>query len=628
MSDPKESPKTNAASSKSLIVRFLDFIEWMGNKLPDPAVLFLVGLFAVWGMSAIFSTMTFTETMPGASEPIKVVNLISLEKGADFLSRMVEIFVGFHPLGVVLVALLGVGVAEKSGFINAVLKTMLIATPKSLLTPMLILVAVVSHTAADAGYVLVIPIGGVMFYAAGRHPLAGIAAAFAGVSGGFSANFIPSGIDPLLAGFTQAGAEQVDSAYAVNPLCNIYFTAASSILIVLIGWFQTDWVIEPRLKNTPVDGNPDDMPTLDDLSDAEVTGMKCGMLSVLVGAILLVLWAFPQNSTLRDSLGQLDSYKNTEVQYGIEFMNSDAEANAGEGDASEMDEDLSSRPPKIVSVAGPAKTAHLLIDDLVTKVGSTSVATIREARDAFENLKPDVPVVVAVKRGESEIYAAFEAKPVPGAPMMNAIVPIIFLFFLIPGLVHGYVSGRFGNHRDVVKGMSQTMETMGYYLVLVFFAALFIDAFNTSHIGKLIALKGANFIKESELPAAVTIMGIIFLSAAVNLLVGSASAKWAMLAPIFVPMLMLLGISPEMTQAAYRVGDSTTNIITPMMPYFPLVVVFCQKYVKSTGIGTVAAMMLPFSITFLVTWAIFLLIYWQIGVPLGVDSSYTFSMPT
>ena len=264
----------------------------------------------------------------------------------------------------------------------------------------------------------------------------------------------------------------------------------------------------------------------------------------------------------------------------------------------------------------------MLIDDLVTKVGSTSVATIREARDAFENLKPDVPVVVAVKRGESEIYAAFEAKPVPGAPMMNAIVPIIFLFFLIPGLVHGYVSGRFGNHRDVVKGMSQTMETMGYYLVLVFFAALFIDAFNTSHIGKLIALKGANFIKESELPAAVTIMGIIFLSAAVNLLVGSASAKWAMLAPIFVPMLMLLGISPEMTQAAYRVGDSTTNIITPMMPYFPLVVVFCQKYVKSTGIGTVAAMMLPFSITFLVTWAIFLLIYWQIGVPLGVDSSY------
>ncbi len=212
----------------------------------------------------------------------------------------------------------------------------------------------------------------------------------------------------------------------------------------------------------------------------------------------------------------------------------------------------------------------------------------------------------------------------PPAPLMNAIVPLIFFLFAVPGLVHGYVSGTFKSHRDAIKGMTKAMELMGYYLVLVFFAALFIAAFSESGIGNLLAIKGANFIRNSGAPPAVTIIGIIFLSAGVNLLVGSASAKWAMLAPIFVPMLMYVGLSPELTQAAYRVGDSTTNIITPMMPYFPLVVVFCQRYVRETGIGTVAAMMLPYSIVFLMTWTLFLLGYWALGIPLGIQAPYVY----
>ncbi len=211
---------------------------------------------------------------------------------------------------------------------------------------------------------------------------------------------------------------------------------------------------------------------------------------------------------------------------------------------------------------------------------------------------------------------------------MKSIVPLIFLLFIIPGLVHGYVSGTFKSHRDVVAGMTKTMETMGYYLVLVFFAALFISAFSKSNIGVLLAVKGATFLKEQEASAPVTIVGIILLTGCVNLLVGSASAKWAMLAPIFVPMLMLVGISPELTQAAYRVGDSTTNIITPMMPYFPLVVVFCQRYVKDTGIGTVAAMMLPYSIVFMICWTLFLLAYWALGIPLGLQAPYEYMMAT
>ena len=519
--DPKLPRTDSIDKSVGILVRVLNRIEKMGNRLPDPAVLFLMGMVATWILSRLLSRVTFTEIDPRTQQSLEVVNLLSLSYFAQFLAGMVKEFVEFPPLGVVLIALLGVGVAEHSGFIDACLKSLLKLTPDKLITPMLLLVAIVSHTAADAGYVLVIPIGGVIFYAAGRHPLAGIAAAFAGVSGGFSANFIPSGIDPLLSGITQPAAMLIDAERAVNPLCNILFTGVSSALIVAVGWFLTDVIVEPRLRGTKVDGDPEDMPQMEALSHRDQVGMWCGLATMLIAVLLLAIWAWPASSALRAEDGSLTSYK-------------------------------------------------------------------------------------------------------PPARLMQAIVPLIFLLFVLPGIVHGFVSGKFKSHRDVIKGMTHSMETMGYYLVLVFFAALFIAAFRDSNIGVLIAIKGATFLKESGAPPAVTIVGVILLVAIVNLLVGSASAKWAMLAPVFVPMLMLVGLSPELTQAAYRVGDSCTNIITPMMPYFPLVVVFCQRYVKDTGIGTVTAMMLPYSVVFLVTWSGFLLTYWWLGIPLGLQAPYTY----
>ncbi len=304
----KESKTSETAKSRNFIVRALDLVEWLGNKLPDPAVLFLIGLIVTWILSAWLSGMNFTEIDPRSNQPVEVINLLTLGQFAEFLSGMVKSFTDFPPLGVVLVALLGVGVAEHSGFINACLKNMLAITPKMLLTPMLILVAIISHTAADAGYVLVIPIGGVMFYAAGRHPLAGIAAAFAGVSGGFSANFIPSGIDPLLSGLTETGVIILDPERPVNPLCNIYFTAVSSILIVGLGWFLTDMVVEPRLRGTVIDGDEDEIPKFEALSSRDVTGMWLGILSIVVGLVLLAWWAYPQDSALRDATGALTSY--------------------------------------------------------------------------------------------------------------------------------------------------------------------------------------------------------------------------------------------------------------------------------------------------------------------------------
>ncbi len=501
---------------------FLGWVEWAGNKLPDPAMLFVWALFITWVASALLAPMDFSEDIdPRTNKALEVKNQLTGEALTVFMSRMVETFVGFPPLGVVLVALLGVGVAEHTGFIGALIKSMLSVTPKFLLTPMLIVVAIISHSAGDTGYVLVIPLGGVIFYAAGRHPLAGIAAAFAAVSGGFSANFLPSGLDPLLQGFTQSAAQIIDPQRTVNPLCNYYFTAMSSLLIVVVGWFITDWLIEPRLKRgTPVDGDPADMPRMDPLQTPEKRGLAVAMtvLALSMGALALV--AYPENSYLRSAQGKLTDHN---------------------------------------------------------------------------------------------------------APIMRMIVPLIFLLFLIPGTVYGYVAGTVKTHRDVIKGMSKSMSTMGYYLVLAFFAALFTYAFRESNLGALVALKGARFLKDLNLPAEATIVGIILISAFVNLLIGSASAKWALLGPIFVPMLMRLNLSPELTQASYRVADSSTNIITPLMPYFPLVVAFAQRYVKQTGIGTLMALMLPFSMGFLFSWSGLLLLYWKVlGWPLGLDAPYDY----
>ena len=447
---PTEAPK-------GFINKALNFIEKAGNKLPDPAVLFLLLMITVWVLSWLMSGISFAEIDPRSNAPIQVHNLLSGKALAEFLSGMVTTFTGFAPLGIVLVAMLGVGVAEYAGYIDAGLKTLLGFTPKSLLTPMLILVAIVSHTATDAGYVLVIPIGGVIFYSAGRHPLAGIAAAFAGVSGGFSANFIPSGIDPLLQGFTQSAAQIIDPDIALNPLNNWFFTSASSLLIVLLGWYLTDRVIEPRLKNVAVD--PDvDLPknNMGALTAKEKKGFyyATGLMIALLG--LLALWALPVSSALRSEAGILTDIK---------------------------------------------------------------------------------------------------------APLMRSIVPIIFIVFLIPGVVYGYIAGTFTKSKDVIDSMSKSMSGMSYYIVMAFFCALFIDAFTKSNIGALLALKGAAGLKALQLPAQVTIVGIVFLTSFVNLFVGSASAKWALMAPILVPMLMQLGISPDLTQAGYRVGDSVSNIV-------------------------------------------------------------------
>jgi aminobenzoyl-glutamate transport protein len=566
--------------------RSLALIEKIGNKLPDPAALFLLLLFVVWVLSALLSMMTFTEIDPRNGQPLVVNNQLTGTSLASFLSTMVTTFTGFHPLGVVLVALLGVGVAEHTGFINASLKGLLNFTSPKLLTPMLVFIGVLSSTAADAGYVLVIPLGAVIFYSAGRHPLAGIAATFAGVSGGFSANLIPSSLDPLLSGLTQSAVQILDPSRTVNPLSNWYFMAASCFLIVLVGWLITDKIVEPRLKSVEVDGDPDDMPKMETLGALEKRGLIAAGASIVIGLGILAAISIPETSPMRSP-----------VAYKISEQSAANLRTAGVS-------------PEAMKKIGPIINQELF--------GTKPFDDAIKARLGPEDHARFGPIIT---QNAESVPPQLTAS---ASPLMQAIVPFIFLFFIIPGIVFGYVAKTVNNHRDIIKGMSHAMSTMGYYIVLAFFASLFIAEFGKSNLGALLALKGAGFLQWLDMPGHVTIIGIIFLTCVVNLLVGSASAKWALLAPIFVPMLMQLGLSPELSQAAYRIGDSSTNIITPLMPYFPFVVVFAQKYVKGTGIGTLVSMMLPYSVGFLLFWIVFLMIFWVFGIPLGLQAPYTY----
>ncbi len=520
-------PASGAGAPTGLAGRLLDGIERIGNRLPDPAMLFLLLMLAVWFLSWGLSNVQFDAIDPRNGEPIQIVNLLSGASLTAFMANMVKVFLAFAPLGVVLVAMLGLGVAEHTGFINAGLRAILSVTPRMLLTPALVAVAVLSHVAVDAGYVLVIPLGGVIFYAAGRHPLAGIAAAFCGVSGGFSATLVvPSSLDPLLAGLTQEGGRILDPALIVNPLNNWYFTTASTLLIVAIGWFVTDRIVEPRLRRTAVDGNVAELPKMEPLSAAEKRGLLWAVVAMLVAALLFAISLVPETSPWR----------------------------------------------------APA---------------------------------------AAVPEGSHPLLVA-------AAPVMQSIVALIFVLFLLPGVVYGYMAGTVKSHRDIIAAMTKSMSGMAYYIVIAFFIAQFLAGFNGSGLGTLMAVEGADFLKALGLPMWMTIIGLILMTSIVNLFIGSASAKWALLAPIMVPLMMQLGVSPDLTQAAYRVGDSMTTILTPLMPYFPLIVVFCQRYVTSAGIGTLVSLMVPYSIALSVLWTLFLLGFWALGIPLGIGASYTY----
>jgi aminobenzoyl-glutamate transport protein len=490
--------------------RFLSAVERVGNALPHPATLFAIFAGAILVLSWVLSRLGLEAVNPRDASVVEPVNLLSVDGLHWILEHTITNFTGFAPLGTVLVAMLGIGVAEKSGLIGTALRLLVHAAPRHMLTYVIVLAGVLSNTASDVGYVLLVPMGAVIFLSVGRHPIAGLAAAFAGVSGGFSANLLLGTIDPLLAGITQEAAHIVEPGYTVTPACNYYFMVVSTFVIAAVGTWITERVVEPRLG-------------------------------------------------------------------------------AYRGDA----------------VAGTEDVGPLNRD---------------EKRGLWLALAVNL-VLIAVVLGGLVPAGGYLRDPVSGdilhSPFMHGIVAFIFLGGLLAGLAYGFGAGTFRNDEDVVKGMKEAMETLGLYLVLVFFAAQFVAYFKFTNIGLIMAIKGAEALQASGLGPIPLMIAFLVLSAFLNLAMGSASAKWAFMAPVFVPMFMLLGYSPELVQGVYRIGDSSTNIISPMMSFFALIVAFLQRYDAKAGIGTVIATMLPYSMGFLAIWTVLLVVWLLTGLPLG-----------
>ncbi|MBK9290495.1 MAG: AbgT family transporter [Bacteroidetes bacterium] len=497
----------SARAKKSLFDRFLHFVEVGGNALPHPASIFGLLALSVLFFSWLGFIQGWSATHPATGETVTVVNLLSREGIHRIFLDLVDNYTSFAPLGIVMVALLGIGMAEGSGLISAAIRLLVLKAPRRLITFVIVTAGILSNTASDLGYVLIIPLAGVVFHALGRHPIAGMAAAFAGVSGGFSANLFIGTIDPLLAGLSTESARILDETYYVLPTANYYFMAASTFIIAILATWITHAVVEPRLGKYQGDVMPE---PINPLTDLERKGLRRVVWLSLAWLVLILITTIPANGFFR----------------------------------------------------GP--------DNSILR-----------------------------------------------SPLLKGFIALLFFAAGSLGIVYGATTGKYKRDADVIKGMTESFKSLAAFMVLVFFAAQFVAWFRWSHLGLIIAIRGAEVLHQLNLGMVPLLIMFVLLSGFINLFMGSASAKWAILGPVFIPMFMLLGYSPELSQAVFRVGDSVTNIISPMMSFFALIIVYFEKYDPRAGIGTLISTMLPYSLWFFVVWTAFLVLWALLGIPLG-----------
>ena len=509
--------KSKSTNKVSLYNRWLNGIEAIGNKLPHPVALFAILAGAIVVISAICALLGVSATgelvVDGKLQETTVhaVSLLTKDGLTYMFTNAVNNFTSYAPLGMVLVAMLGVGVAEQSGLINSLLKSAVKVTPAKLITPMVVFLGVMSNIASDAGYVILIPLGAMIFKAYGRHPMAGLAASFAGVSGGFSANLLIGTLDPMLAGISQSAAEIFDPNYKVAVMGNFFFLFVSTFLITILGTLITDKVVEPRLGKYDASLTSEEDDSLLTVSEKERKGLLWAGITALVYVAIIVIACIPKDSFFKNEAGQI--------------------------------------------------------------IGNT--------------------------------------------PFVNSIVVLIALLFFLPAVVYGKIVGTFEKKGSACDAMSKSMSTMGSFLALAFVSAQFINYFSYTKLGTIIALSGASFFEKINIGLIPLMLIFVLFSAFMNLFMGSASAKWSIFAPVFVPMFMKLGYTPELCQLAYRIGDSSTNIITPLMTYFAVIIVFAQRYDKKASIGTITATMIPYSVAFLIGWSLMLVVWLLLGLPIG-----------
>ncbi len=500
----------------------LDQIERLGNALPDPVFIFLWLILILVGASTFASAIGVSAINPATGELLQAKSLLSSEKLRQLLVEMPKTFTSFPPLGLVLVVMLGAAVAERSGFFAASIGRLVKKAPISLLVPATFAVALLSHHAADAAYVVLIPLAAIVFSQSGRHPLLGVAVAYAGISGAFAANLIPGQFDALILGITHSAALMIDPNHQLNPLGNWWFTASLGIVLFIVAWPVATWIVEPYARRWTVDGvASQNAQKIAVDSRSEVRGLRRAALAgAIIVAIFVALATHPTFAPLVDS-----------------------------------DADGSGR------------------------------------------------------------YL----------PLYQSLIAGFMIFFVAVGWAYGSAVGTVKSHRDIVKMMGLGLRDLTPYLVLAFFASHFIALFSWSNLGPILAINGAEALQQLELSASTMLLPLLLVAMVFDFLIGSSSAKWSAMAPIVVPMLMLLGISPEMTTAAYRMGDSIVNIITPIASNFVLVLVICQRWVKDFGVGSLIALMLPFSIAFGIAGFALVALWAILGLPPGPDVSAYFT---
>ena len=503
---------TQVQAKKSLMDRFLNWIERAGNKLPDPVSLFVLLSIIVLVLSAVLGSAGVSAVHPGTGKEIKIVNLLSVSGFRMMWSKAVSNFANFAPLGMVLVCVIGSGVAEKSGFLAAFMQKMLGDAAPAIVTFVIIFIGINGNVAGDAAFVVLPPVAGVIFLSMGRHPLLGVFCGFASVAAGFCANVMLGMSDSLAYGFTEAAAKMIDPNYQQSPTINYYFLVVSCFLLALVGTFVTERIMAPRFAGSDLTKYELDE-SIREMTDQKKKAVNKALLAALITLVVIVLMCVGSDPLLGD--------------------------------------------PK----------THSIMD--------------------------------------------------PKSPFMTGIILMVTLVLFVPGVVYGFASGKYHNDKDMWADISQAFKDISSYIVLCFFCAQFTSYFAWSNIGVVLAINGAEGLKNAGITGLPLIFGLIIVSCIINMFIGSASAKWAILAPVMVPMMMLMGYDPALTQVAYRIGDSLTNPLSPLFSYFPLILGFARKYEKNIGMGTIIANMIPYSFSFAIAWAILLAVWVIFDLPLG-----------
>ena len=503
---------------------FLGFVERTGNRLPDPVFLFLWLIVGLIGLSIVGAGLGWQAVNPVTGDTLIAQSLLSSENLEKLIIGMPRTLADFPPLGIVITIIYGAAVAERTGLFTTAIRGALLNAPKLILTPVVVIVGMVSHHASDASYVVVIPLAAVIFAAAGRHPLAGLAAGFAAVSGGYAGNLFPGASDALILGITEPAAHLIDPSYQVSIAGNWFFIIGVVIVFTPIVWFITDRVIEPRLGRwlPPAGVAPPAQEEREPLTALQKRGLLFAGLALLA---MIALWAL------------------ITALPGSPFIDPEAE---------------------------PAQKFN---------------------------------------------------------PLYRSLAAFFAVTFFVTGAAFGAGAGTIRSHRDLVRMMGEGIAVLAPYIVLAFFAAHFVAMFNWSGLGPILAVNAAASLRELAMPTPLLLISVVLVSCFFDLFIGSASAKWSALAPIVVPMFMLLGISPEMTTAAYRMGDSVTNIATPLMSYFPLILAFAQRWDPRFGLGSLMATMLPYAGSFLVAGLIMVAAWVALDLPLGPGVGVHYDVP-